>query len=327
MVELKIITDTWELNKNFNISRGSKTLIQTLEVQISKDENTGVGEGVPYAHYNESIKSVTKQIEEIRTEIESNTINLNNLSNYISAGSARNAVDCALWDLECKKNNQSIWSLLNISKPSIVPCSYTIVLDSVDRMVADADDHKEYPILKIKVDENNLEEIITKIRMLVPQSKLIIDANEAFNIDTLKANMNIFEKTSIDLIEQPLPSKMDNQLVDFKSPVPICADESFHTMQDLKNISKKYDAVNVKLDKTGGLSEALLIVKEARKNKQIIMIGCMVATSLSMFPALTLHEYADFIDLDGSYFLKNDRPNGIQFKNGKIELNNQSCWG
>lgn len=327
MSELKIIHDSWELNKVFAISRSSKKTAETVEVQITKNGKTGFGEGVPYSHYDESIESVTSQIEELRINIENDEINLNNLDDYISAGSARNAIDCALWDLECKTKDQDIWSLLDISKPSSLPCSYTIVLDTVENMLSDAIEHKNFPIIKIKVNNENLEQILTGIRSKLTQAKIIIDANEGFTLDTLKENMSIFEKTKVDLIEQPLSPELDNQLLNFASPIPICADESFHTISDFEEVSKKYSAINIKLDKTGGLSEALLIANKAKKNGKIIMLGCMVATSLSMLPALSLYEYADFIDLDGPCFLKQDRENGIKYENGKIGLNKKMCWG
>ena len=327
MSELKIIHDSWQLNKVFAISRSSKKTAETVEVQITKNGKTGFGEGVPYSHYDESIESVTSQIEELRINIENDEINLNNLDDYISAGSARNAIDCALWDLECKTKDQDIWSLLDISKPSSLPCSYTIVLDTVENMLSDAIEHKNFPIIKIKVNNENLEQILTGIRSKLRQAKIIIDANEGFTLDTLKENMSIFEKTKVDLIEQPLSPELDNQLLNFVSPIPICADESFHTISDFEEVSKKYSAINIKLDKTGGLSEALLIANKAKKNGKIIMLGCMVATSLSMLPALSLYEYADFIDLDGPCFLKQDRENGIKYENGKIGLNKKMCWG
>ena len=327
MSELKIIHDSWELNKVFTISRSSKKTAETIEVQISKNGKIGFGEGVPYSHYNETIESVTSQIEELRSAIENEEINLNNLDDYISAGSGRNAIDCALWDLECKTKDQNIWSLLDISKPSSLPCSYTIVLDTVENMVSDAIEHKSFPILKIKVNNENIEPILTGIRSKLPQAKIIIDANEGFTLDTLKENMSIFEKTKIDLIEQPLSPEHDDQLLDFASPIPICADESFHTISDFEEVSKKYGAINIKLDKTGGLSEALIIANKAKKKDKIIMLGCMVATSLSMLPALSLYKYADFIDLDGPCFLKQDRKYGIKYKNGKMELNKIMCWG
>ena len=327
MSELKIVHDSWELNKIFTISRSSKKTAETVEVQISKNGKTGFGEGVPYSHYGENIKSVTSQLEGIRSNIENEEIYLENLNEYIPAGSARNAINCALWDLECKTKDQDIWTLLNITKPSSLPCSYTIVLDTVEKMISDAMDHKDFPILKIKVSNNNIENIIMGIRSKLPQAKIIIDANEAFTFNTLKTNMSLFERTKIDLIEQPLPPELDYQLLEFESPIPICADESFHTIADFKKISKKYDAINIKLDKTGGLSEALLIANKAKKVGKVIMLGCMVATSLSMLPALSLYKYADFIDLDGPCFLKQDRKNGIRYENGKIKLDQKLCWG
>ena len=191
MSELKITHDSWELNKVFTISRSSKKTAETLEVQISRDGKTGFGEGVPYSHYDESIESVTSQIEKLRNNIENEEINLNNLNEYISAGSGRNAIDCALWDLECKTKDQDIWSLLDISKPSSLPCSYTIVLDTVENMISDAIEHNNFPILKIKVNDKNIERILTGIRSIFVFSKIDMFSFRVFRVKASLASMII----------------------------------------------------------------------------------------------------------------------------------------
>ena len=211
--------------------------------------------------------------------------------------------------------------------PQTLPSSYTIVLDKPDIMIEDAMKNNFYPTIKVKVDCNNLEFILTKIREQLPNASLIIDANEAFDIEVLRDNLELFNKISVDLIEQPLPHNNDQPLLDLNSTIPICADESFHTTNDFNNIKGKYDSVNIKLDKTGGLTEALKIAQEAERNKLKCMVGCMVSTSLSMLPAAILYSKVDFLDLDGPCFLIKDQENGISYEQGKMIFKNEMCWG
>ena len=214
-----------------------------------------------------------------------------------------------------------------IEKPHQLPGSYTVVLDEPEKMLEDVSKHKEFPTIKIKVNADNLEKILTKTRDLIPNQKLIIDANEAFNIEDLKLNADLFYKTRVNLIEQPLLSGNDNELKGLNYPVSICADESFHDSSDLDEMKNKYDTINIKLDKTGGLSEALIIANEAKKLNLKIMLGCMVSSSLSMIPLLPLYQFADFIDLDGPCFISHDRENGLIYEKGMILLNRDLCWG
>ena len=194
-------------------------------------------------------------------------------------------------------------------------------------MIDDAMNHINFPILKVKLDQNNLEECLKGIRNVSPKSTLILDANESFNFKTLDENMDLFVETGVDLIEQPLSVDKDDEIINYQCPIPICADESFHCLKDFELISNKYDSINIKLDKTGGLSEAIEIKKQALERNKIIMIGCMVSSSLSMMPALTLCNNVKFVDLDGPCFLSQDIENGVIYEDGKINLRNSTCWG
>ena len=324
---IEIFKKSWRLNKSFNISRSSKLSAETVEVKISDGNFVGRGECVPYGHYNESTDTVSKQLKDLINFQDINKLSTENIHNFLPPGAARNAIDCALWDLKCKIEKTSIWSLLNIKVPQTLPSSYTIVLDKPDIMIEDALKNNFYSTIKVKVDCNNLEFILTKIREQVPNASLIIDANEAFDIEILRNNLELFNKINVDLIEQPLPHSNDQPLLDLNSTIPIGADESFHTIDDFKNIKGKYDSVNIKLDKTGGLTEALKIAQEAERNNLKCMVGCMVSTSLSMLPAAILYSKVDFLDLDGPCFLVKDQENGISYKRGKMIFKNEMCWG
>ena len=327
MIKLLIKEQIWNLNKSFNISRGAKITADTLQVHLIKDGEKGSGECVPYSRYNETIDSVKNQIIEHKSNIESEKINLNNLSSYLKPGAARNAIDCALWDLKCKLEKKNIWSLLGEERPNNIQSCYTIVLNSPDKMINDTIKHMNFPMLKVKLDQNNLEECLKGIRKVSPNSTLILDANESFDFKTLDENMDLFVETNVDLIEQPLSADKDNEILNYQSPIPICADESFHCLKDFEQISNKYDSINIKLDKTGGLSEALEIKKQALKSNKIIMVGCMVSSSLSMMPALTLCNNIKFVDLDGPCFLSQDIENGLVYEDGTINLSDSNCWG
>jgi len=318
---------TWPLNKPFNISRGSKTEALTVEVNLRHNDFYARGECVPYSRYQENTYTVIKQLEGIKKGIQEEIIGLHNLHKFIEPGAARNAIDCALWDLECKKNNKNIWSFMEIPKPQTIKTCYTIVLDTPKAMALDAKSHENYPILKIKVNEKDLHDSMMSIRDAAPNPKIILDANEGLSVQSLDKLSDFLVSMNVSLMEQPISSDADKDLLYFKSPIPLCADESFHSYDDLEDIFKKYQYINIKLDKTGGLTEALKIAKKAKELQKGVMIGCMVGSSLSMLPALTLYEYADYIDLDGPCFLKQDQLNGIKYDEGFIRLAEKMCWG
>ena len=326
-MQLKLEKKIWPLNQSFNISRGSKNEAVTIELLLTHDGYVGRGECVPYSRYNETPDTVIKEFDKIKFQLESNEIDNNSLQKLMEPGSARNALDCALYDLNLKTNKISSWDFFKVKKPSEVETCYTIVLDDVKKMTQDAKDHANYPILKIKVDEKNLREALEEIRSVAPNPKIILDANEGLSVQSLDKLINFLDQMDIALMEQPVDSSKDSDLEFLSSPVPLCADESFHNYNDIQTIFKKYDYINIKLDKTGGLTEAFKIAKKTRELNKGIMIGCMVGSSLSMMPALLLHEYADYIDLDGPCFLKQDQVDGLSYSEGLINLTSNMCWG
>ena len=326
-MKLKIEKRIWPLNQSFNISRGSKKEAVTIELKLMHEGNVGRGECVPYSRYNETAESVLKQFEYVKHDLENNKINNHNLHDFIKSGSARNALDCALYDLHFNTKLCSSWDFFSIPKPQRIKTCYTVVLNNVKKMTQDAKKHSNYPILKVKVDENNLEAALQEIRNVAPNPKIILDANEDFSIKSLEKFFDLLVKMKVSLMEQPVESSNDADLEYIDSPIPLCADESFHDYGDIKTIFKKYDYINVKLDKTGGLTEALRIAKKTKEIDKGIMIGCMVGSSLSMLPALMLYQYADYIDLDGPCFLQEDQKNGLIYDQGFIKFPEKTCWG
>ena len=326
-MKLSLEKKNWPLNQSFNISRGKKTEAITVEVSLSNNNHLGRGECVPYSRYNESVETVCNQLENIRVDIENGKIDNSNLQDLMPPGAARNALDCALWDLKFKENVKTSWNFFNIPRPKKVKTCYTIVLDEPKKMALDAKLHSNYPILKVKVNEESLKESMLAIRDVATNPKIILDANEGLTVRSLDKLLNFLLEMDVSLMEQPVKSSEDDDLEYLDTSVPLCADESFHNYRDIENIFKRYDYINIKLDKTGGLTEGLKIAQRAKELKKGVMVGCMVGSSLSMFPALMLYEYADYIDLDGPCFLKKDQVNGLVYDEGLLMLPEKVCWG
>ncbi len=326
-MHLSIKEEVWPLKSIFRISRGAKSEARTIVVSLSDDNgNCGYGECVPYGRYNETPLTVIAQIEAVRSEIE-NGIDIDRLQLLLPAGAARNAVDCAMWDLMAKRTGKRVWELAGIPLPKSVTSFYTISLDSPDEMVIAAQKASKYPKLKIKIGGDADIDTIQLLAAARPDASFIIDANEALSLDGLKRLISISLENNVELIEQPFKEGEDNALLSIASPVAICADESFHTSSDVEKTVAKYDAINVKLDKTGGFTEALRAIHEARRAGQKIMFGCMVGTSLVTAPAVILASLCDWIDLDGPMLLKKDRPNGLAIKGAIIEQPSADFWG
>ena len=276
-----------------------------MTVELIERGLKGRGEAVPYARYGESVQSVLEQIDAIKNDLQNGISNVN-LNTLLPAGAARNAVDCALWDLESKNTDTPVWKLLEREEPKNVKTAMTISLDKPEIMAKDVTSYGKQKLIKIKLDSKFVLESVSRIRSVAPQSRIIIDANESWTAEQLKVWQSDLHKMKVDLIEQPLPAGEDNALSEFEHLIPICADESFHTSEDIKRMNGLYDCVNIKLDKTGGLTEGLKCIEKAGENNLIVMLGCMIASSLSMAPALLLASDASFVDLDGPFFLKED---------------------
>jgi len=319
---LNVEQNSFELKQKFTISRGSRNSAEVLTVSISDSGFIGLGECVPYKRYGENIKSVSDEILSI-----SLPINNQSLQKILKPGAARNAVDCALWDLKAKKEGKPVWQLLNLKKPKPTITAYTISLSNPTKMMKEAKSKSDYPILKIKLGGKNDEQCIKAVREGSPSSRIIVDANEGWNIDSYNYLVPIFKNIGVEMIEQPFPSNQDYLLKNLDRKIPICADESCHDVKSLKKLIGLYDFINIKLDKTGGLTEAINLLEAAKESGFKIMLGCMVGTSLAMAPAFLLSGACDIVDLDGPLLLKNDRTNPIRYENSLAFPISEGLWG
>lgn len=321
-----ITKQQWRLAKEFRISRGVKTQADVVVVTLSDGLNTGWAEAVPYARYGETVESVMAQISQIAPQLTHTTTGQNLLA-LLPAGAARNALDCALWDLSAKQQQSPVAQLVDITAPTPLVTAQTLSLDTVAKMANEAASLSERPLIKIKLDRELVLERMSAIAAAAPNSRFIIDANEAWDIDLLKQLLPKLKQLNVALIEQPLPSADDHQLAGFEPDIPLCADESCHTSDDLPRLLGLYQAINIKLDKTGGLTEALQLLKAAQQQGFIIMTGCMVGTSLAMAPAFLIAQSAAFVDLDGPLLLATDREHAFGFTQGEMQLLPSELWG
>ena len=317
--------ETWPLVKPFRISRGSRTEAQVVVVTIREGQHTGCGEGVPIKRYNQTSGSVLAEIESIK-----NAANLNRqqLQKLLPPGVARNVVDCALWDLEAKIAGKPAWELAHIPMAQEVETTFTISLDTPEAMATAAKAVTTLPILKLKLEGDHADLTrVEAVRETAPKARLLVDANESWTADHYSGVVPSLAELGVELIEQPFPGDADHILEALDRPIPVCADESCHTLADLPKLKNSYDVVNIKLDKTGGLTEALLLADGARQAGFKILIGCMVCTSLGIAPARLLASTADWVDLDGPLLLGRDRDHSIQYRNGKMGLPARELWG
>ena len=324
--ELSVRVERWPIRGGFTISRGSKQEAVVVVATISDGAHHGRGECVPYARYGESVEGVVQAIEVCAPAI-GQGLDRVGLQDLLSAGAARNAVDCALWDLEAKRSGRSVAELAGLAPLRAVETAFTISLASPEEMAARARDASRYPLLKLKLGGDGDEVRLVAVRQAVPNARLIADANEAWRTPNLERLLAAAKAAGIELIEQPLPAGDDALLEHVARIVPLCADESAHDRASLATIARRYDAVNIKLDKTGGLTEALATAAEARRLGLKIMVGCMVATSLAMAPALLLAQDADFVDLDGPLLLERDRVPGLAYSSGTVMPPPAALWG
>lgn len=327
LMVLSAHSESWPIRGAFTISRGSKTSADVIVVECSKNgQRIGWGEAVPYKHYGESITQSLKEIEQIKDKIQ-HGLTRTALINLMPQGATRNAVDCALWDVEAKEKMKPVWQLAGLPKPKPIVTAYTISYKSAYEMGEDAKINAFRPLLKIKLGIEDDLERVEKVCTNAPNSKIIIDANEGWTIDILEKLAPKLAVLNVVLIEQPLPANQDGVLRGRTFQIPLCADESCRKIEDLPDLAQKYQYINIKLDKTGGLTHAIDFVKQAQKLNLKMMIGCMVATSLSMAPAMLLGSYADYIDLDGPLLLEKDRENGIHFDHSLMHPADIALWG
>ena len=323
---VEIAADVFPLVKAFTISRGSRSEAHVLTVTIKQDGCCGRGECVPYARYGESMESVSAQIRSIFSDIAAG-LDTDCLQSALPAGAARNAVDCALWDLRAKQEGVSVAHLWNISPLHGIETAYTLSLDTAERMGQAAQAASGHPILKIKLGGPGDAGRIRAVHSAAPNCRIIVDANEAWTTETLVENMLVCADVGVSLIEQPLPAGQDEALAHVPHPVPVCADESAHTSESVAELKARYDFINVKLDKTGGLTEAMKLVERSKSEGFGVMMGCMVGSSLAMAPAILPAQLATFVDLDAPLLLARDRPHALHYANSVIAPPHPNLWG
>jgi L-Ala-D/L-Glu epimerase len=325
-IRLTAQSETWPIRGSFNIARGARTQADVVVCRIERNGRYGLGECVPYARYGETVESVLEQIHDARALVESGSDRMQ-IIEHMPAGAARNAIDCALWDLKAKLSGVPVHMLVCRNPPRPVDTAMTISLGDPEDMALQARRNAQRPLLKVKLGGNGDIERIHAVATAAPGSKLIIDANESWTEENLPLLMREAASVRVALIEQPLPAGKDGFLAHIPHPVPICADESAHVTGDLAELRHLYDCVNIKLDKAGGLTEALTMREKAHELGFSVMVGCMVGTSLAMAPAVLLAQEAEFVDLDGPLILESDRPFPLSYSTSVVSPPSPKLWG
>ncbi|RJG44979.1 N-acetyl-D-Glu racemase DgcA [Mesorhizobium sp. DCY119] len=323
---LSVNAERFPIAGTFTISRGSKTEAEVIVCTISDGSFVGRGECVPYKRYGETMEGVRDAIEAIAPAIAAG-MGRKALIDAMPAGAARNAVDCALWDLEAKTSGNPVWRELSQTPPTSLETAYTLSLGTPEAMAAQARENAGRPLLKVKIGGDNDIARIRAVTEAAPNSRIILDANEGWTDENIRENLAAAAKLGIALIEQPLPVGKDGILRQVPHLVPLCADESVHGVDDLEKLAGLYDAINIKLDKAGGLTAALALRDRAKDLGFSIMVGCMVGTSLAMAPAVLLAQSADFVDLDGPLLLARDREPGLLYRGSEVSPPDAALWG
>ena len=325
-LRLTVRTERWPIAGTFAIARGAKTQAEMVVAEVSDGVHAGRGECVPYARYGETVGGVMAAIEAMHAPL-ADGLTREALQASMPAGAARNALDCALWDFEAKVTGQPVHVLAGLPAPRALVTAYTISLGSPDAMAEAAARAAARKLLKVKLGGEGDAARIAAVRAAAPNAELIVDANEAWRSANLAHNLAACAQAGITLIEQPLPAGDDAGLASIARPIPVCADESVHDRASLTSLVGKYDAVNIKLDKTGGLTQALAMTQEAERLGFSLMVGCMVATSLSMAPAMLVAQRARVVDLDGPLLLAQDRENGLRYEGSLVYPATPDLWG
>ena len=322
---LTAVPRRFALARPFVISRGAKTEALVVVAELAQGDRRGRGECTPYARYGESVDSVLAQIETVRAALEAGADRVT-LQSLLPPGAARNALDCALWDLDAKLAGIPVWQMAGLARLSPCVTAYTLSVGTPEEMARAAAEARDRPVLKVKLSGAGDPQRLLAVRAFAPEAELIADANEAWRPEDLQEFFAACLETGVALVEQPLPAGADQALAGAR-PVPVCADESVHDRAGLAALRDRYDLINIKLDKTGGLTEALALADEAERLGFGLFVGCMVASSLAMAPALVLAARARFVDLDGPLLLAEDRPEGLRFDGSVIYPPEASLWG
>ncbi len=319
--------ESWDIGGGFSITRARKWAAEVLMVEIHQDGVRGRGEGVPYRRHGEKLDTVAKQIESLRKQIERGDMTRTQLLQALGPGAARSALDCALWDLEAKRRKTPVWQLAGLPEPRPLVTAFTIGLDKPAAMAAVAAENKDRPLLKLNLGGPDDLARVRAVRAVCPDAEIIVDANESWTPVAYAEYAGELGRLRVRLVEQPLPAGQDEALDTVGRVVPLCADESVHDIQDLAAAARRYDFVNIKLDKTGGLTEAIRMVEYAQERGVAVMISGMIGTSLGMAPAFLLAAYAQVVDLDGPLLLTKDRVPGIKYENGVMHPPPPELWG
>jgi L-Ala-D/L-Glu epimerase / N-acetyl-D-glutamate racemase len=326
-MELSVRIERWPLAGAFTISRGTKTEAVVVVAELSDGTHRGRGEAVPYARYGECADGIVAAIEALRPALRRG-LSRAALQGALPPGAARNALDCAYWDVNARQSGHRAYELAGLSEPAPLVTAYTISLAEPAAMAQAAERAAARPLLKVKLGGGERDGVrIAAVRRAAPRAQLIVDANEGWSADDLQQNLAACADAGVTMIEQPLPEGRDAALARTRRPIPVCADESVRDRASLDGLAAKYDAVNIKLDKAGGFTEALALAAEAERRGFIVMVGCMVATSLAMAPAVLVGQRARVVDLDGPLLLAKDRPEGLRYDGSLVYPPQPALWG
>ncbi len=326
MIKLSARHENWRLREEFATSHGPKNSVNLVVVDLNENGVSGHGEAVPYPRYEQSVEQTLDAISDVTRDIQ-NGVTRDELRKLIPANAARNALDCAMWDLEGKQRELPVWRLAGLPQPKSVTGVYTLSLNTPENMAEQARSVRNFPHLKLKLNAAEVIESVQAVRTARPDARLIVDANEAWDIDTLDSVEPKLSDLGVEAIEQPLPAKDDAVLESRNYTIDLCADESFFVAADVQRLTNRYNTFNIKLDKSGGLTEAIDTAKEIEKHGLNIMIGSMMSTSLSLAPAMLLTHNAKIVDLDSPVWLQVDRIGGLQFKDGHFSPAKSTLWG
>jgi len=325
MYEVTVRPKSWELSKPFKISRGTEYESEVIWCEISDGDYAGRGEAAGVTYGRETIESITAEVNDVAGQIRDG-ITREELQQLMSAGGARNAVDCALWDLEAKRSGKTVWEMIGW-QPKPVTTVYTVGMDDLDVIQNDAAAHSDCPILKVKVGIGDPIEQITAIRKGAPQSSIVIDANQGWVVADLERYSESLKELGVTMIEQPMLAADDEALRGYDSLLPLCADESCSTSADLERLAGLYSMVNIKLDKTGGLTEALALAEQALEMGFDLMVGNMLGSSLGMAPAFVIAQKCKVVDIDGPLLQKEDCDHAMHYENGNVSVFDPALWG
>ena len=326
MTQLGVRRESWPIRGTFAISRGSRTATEVVVAELTRDGHTGRGECVPYPRYGETVEGVMADIESLRARLAAG-LDREALQAALPAGAARNAVDCAFWDLDAKRAGKRVFELAGLPAPKPLTTAYTLSLDAPDAMGRAAAENAHRPLLKLKVTGEGDLERVRAVRAHAPHARLVVDANEAWTPAQFERFVPELAGLGIAMIEQPLPAKADAPLASLKRSIPVCADESCHDAATIEALVGRYDMINIKLDKSGGLTEALKLRRAAEEKGFGVMVGCMIATSLSMAPAVLVAQGVAVVDLDGPLLLARDRDSGLRYEGSTVHPADAALWG